>query len=382
MIWALFIFLGCATRLASSLSAQPPSFSGDSVSSFGSFKLPDAKPFEVANDMGVGTFAWGEPSRGFVVGAPTSDERKRFGKSLFAAGDLQQAYKILVEGGVSFFETGETYGAPSYKQGQQSEQLIGEFKSQNFRAPADIATTIAPGLLSPLDRAPRYGRRGVVKAIQDSLDRLQVGYVSMVQLGGTGRLYVGGRKKLAAGLAMAKSRGFCDHFGVVNHSAKELEAFHKCLEREGLKVASNQVELSLTNQDALFDGTIGACRRLGVKVLASSPLGGGLATGVYTVKNPSGGKSGVPRFTPKELLPHSRLHMELEQIAKEVGVREEVKATTTQVALNWVRAKGAVPLPGVKTAAHAQEVVDCLKWQLTESEVQRLDRVTAQARSG
>lgn len=37
------------------------------------------------------------------------------------------------------------------------------------------------------------------------------------------------------------------------------------------------------------------------------------------------------------------------------------------------RAKGLVPLPGVKTRAHADEVVGCLGWELEDDDVAVLD---------
>lgn len=44
------------------------------------------------------------------------------------------------------------------------------------------------------------------------------------------------------------------------------------------------------------------------------------------------------------------------------------------------RAKGLVPLPGVKTRAHADEVVGCLGWFLVQEDVDILD--TAYSVSG
>lgn len=38
-----------------------------------------------------------------------------------------------------------------------------------------------------------------------------------------------------------------------------------------------------------------------------------------------------------------------------------------------IRAKGVVPLPGVKTRAHADEIVGCLGWELVQEDVDILD---------
>ena len=45
----------------------------------------------------------------------------------------------------------------------------------------------------------------------------------------------------------------------------------------------------------------------------------------------------------------------------------------SQVAINWTRARGALPIPGVRTERQAQEVLQCLDWQLSAAEVAELD---------
>ena len=44
-----------------------------------------------------------------------------------------------------------------------------------------------------------------------------------------------------------------------------------------------------------------------------------------------------------------------------------------QIALQWVRAKGALPLVGVRTVQQAKEATDCLTWTLTDEEVAQID---------
>jgi aryl-alcohol dehydrogenase-like predicted oxidoreductase len=51
--------------------------------------------------------------------------------------------------------------------------------------------------------------------------------------------------------------------------------------------------------------------------------------------------------------------------------------TTTQIAINYVVAKGGVPLPPINTPAQADELLGCLGWGLTEDEVDILDRAAA-----
>ncbi len=47
--------------------------------------------------------------------------------------------------------------------------------------------------------------------------------------------------------------------------------------------------------------------------------------------------------------------------------------TPAQVALNWVIAKGALPIPGAKNARQADENAGAIGWALTGEEVAALD---------
>lgn len=51
------------------------------------------------------------------------------------------------------------------------------------------------------------------------------------------------------------------------------------------------------------------------------------------------------------------------------------------MALNWVVAKGAVPLPGVKTAKQAKEVVGCLGWRLRADDMEVLDEAVERSKN-
>jgi aryl-alcohol dehydrogenase-like predicted oxidoreductase len=50
--------------------------------------------------------------------------------------------------------------------------------------------------------------------------------------------------------------------------------------------------------------------------------------------------------------------------------------SNSQVALNWVICKGALPIPGAKNADQALENAGALGWRLTDDEVAKLDEIT------
>ena len=49
------------------------------------------------------------------------------------------------------------------------------------------------------------------------------------------------------------------------------------------------------------------------------------------------------------------------------------EVSTTQIAINYVVAKGCVPMPSVKNPKDADELVGCLGWSLLDDEVKMLD---------
>ena len=59
----------------------------------------------------------------------------------------------------------------------------------------------------------------------------------------------------------------------------------------------------------------------------------------------------------------------MERIAKDHG--ETV--TVAQVALNYIICKGAIPIPGARTAEQYSDNIGALNWRLTESEVAEME---------
>jgi pyridoxine 4-dehydrogenase len=63
-------------------------------------------------------------------------------------------------------------------------------------------------------------------------------------------------------------------------------------------------------------------------------------------------------------------------VMKDVAA-DHSNANLPQVALNWARAKGTVPIPGARTLSQAQSNFAALDWTLSKEEVQILDRAAA-----
>jgi len=171
---------------------------------------------------------------------------------------------------------------------------------------------------------------------------------------------------LAEALARAVSDGLVKAVGVSNYSEREMRSMHRALARHGIPLASNQVEYSLLRTFPESNGLLAACRELGVRVLAYSPLGQGRLTDKYSVQNPPPAGRNFSNFPMQEIEPVLAV---LRQLAAKHG------RTPAQVALNWTIRKGTIPIPGAKTGQQAEQNAGCLGWQLDVSDMDALEKV-------
>jgi aryl-alcohol dehydrogenase-like predicted oxidoreductase len=158
--------------------------------------------------------------------------------------------------------------------------------------------------------------------------------------------------------------------GVSNYSARQMQQAHAVLARRGLPLASNQVHYSLLHRAPEQSGVLAACRELDVRLIAYSPLEQGILTGKYHqgTRPPGGTRSLRGAYRPAALRASLPLIQRLEAIGAAHGGK-----TPGQVALNWLMRRGALPIPGAKTASQAAGNAGAIGWDLTEEEFAQLE---------
>ncbi len=295
--------------------------------------------------MGIGTWAWGDR---FYWG---------FGRG-YGEEDLRAAFEAALEGGIAFFDTAEVYGLG------RSERFLAQFASRSEHPLARqlfIATKFFP-------YPWRWRQAVLLRALRKSLQRLQREAVDLYQIHWPWpprpvEVWV-------TALARALQAGLARAGGVSNYNLAQTRRAQAVLEHHGFPLASNQVEFSLLRRDIEVNGLLEYAREHGITILAYSPLAMGVLTGKYTPERPPRGPRGR-RFPPAYL---ERLRPLL-RLMEEIGQGHGGK-TPAQVALNWVMAKGAVPIPGAKNAAQVRSNLGALGWRLTPDEIAALDRAS------
>ncbi|HUO49405.1 MAG TPA: aldo/keto reductase [Acidimicrobiales bacterium] len=293
--------------------------------------------------MGVGTWAWGDRATWGMGGYDASLTRDT----------IHDAWVASIDAGIRFFDTAEVYGRG------ESERIIGSVLAGD---PARAAGVVIATKFFPSPQKVLV-RRALLSSLRASLARLGLAAVDLYQIHGP--VSFRSHAALADALAAAHGAGLVRAVGVSNYSAREMRSIAGQLERRGLRLATNQIEFSLLRRAPETNGLLAACRELGVLPLAYSPIGQGRLTGKYSAAHPPPGRRTFSSH-PMEVV--DRVVEVLRRIGEGYGGR-----SPSQVALNWVTAKGALPIPGAKNKAQAQENAGALGWSLAEDEVAELD---------
>lgn len=302
--------------------------------------------------LGLGTWAWGDESTWGMGGYdPDLSERT-----------IREAWDASLDAGVTFIDTAEVYGSGA------SERIIGRLLAED-RA-AKRGTT--PILATKFFPAPWKldVESALLRSLRASIERLGVEKVHLYQIHGP--ISLRGHGALADALAAGHEAGLLDAVGVSNYSIREMRSIDRELRSRGLRLATNQIEFSLLRRSPESSGLIAACRELGVVPLAYSPIGQGRLTGKYSAANPPPGKR---RFSAH---PMQRVDAVV-AVLRRIGAAHDGH-TPSQVALNWLIAKGAVPIPGAKNRRQAEENAGALGWSLTDAELAALDAASLEGK--
>jgi aryl-alcohol dehydrogenase-like predicted oxidoreductase len=261
--------------------------------------------------------------------------------------------------GITFFDTADMYGPFT------NEQLVGRALA-GHRDEVTIATKF--GNVRGAN-GERQGIRGdaayVREACDASLERLGVDHIDLyyqhrVDTQTPIEETVGAMKELV-------EAGKIRHIGLSEASAETIRRAHAVH-----PVTALQSEWSLWTRDP-EDEVLPTVRELGIGFVAYSPLGRGFLSGrIRSTEDLAEDdfRKFHPRFQGENFQRNLDLVAQVDALAAEKGV------TPGRLALAWVLARGddVVPIPGTTRAAHLEENVGALDVELTQDDLDRLER--------
>ena len=268
--------------------------------------------------------------------------------------------KAALDGGITWFDTAEMYG-----KGNSERCLSAGLTRRRFTGRCHRRHQVEPC------GAHREKRRK--HTIGDRISALQPFPIDLHQIhmgaGGFSRV----RTEVAA-MAWLVEAGKIRSVGVSNFSARQMEIAQATLAEHGLSLATNQVQINLLRRRIETNGVFDTARRLGVTLIAYSPLASGMLTGKFhddrsLLTNTPRLRRRINGLTEKRLDRTAPLIDGLREIAA------AHQATISQVALAWLityYGDTVVAIPGASKPRHAEEAAGVLKVNLSPEESARL----------
>ena len=265
-----------------------------------------------------------------------------------------------IELGVNFFDTADMYGVG------RNEELVG--RAIRDRRDKVILATKFGNMRSPdgkflgISGKPDYVRQ----ACDASLKRLGVDVID---------LYYQHRvdpdtpiEETVDAMASLVHAGKVRYLGLSEAAPQTIRRAHAVH-----PIAALQTEYSLWSRDPEGE-LLSTVHELGIGFVPYAPLGRGFLTGqIKRIDDLEADdyRRNTPRFQGENLGKNLNLVREIEEMARSKG------CTAAQLALAWVLAQGdyIVPIPGTKRTARLEENVHALDVQLTQDDLDRLDRI-------
>jgi len=260
-----------------------------------------------------------------------------------------------VDAGVSFLDTADMYGAGS------NERLVGRLLAQR-RDEVTLATKFGI-TLGESGMSTRGDAAYVRSACDASLERLGTDTIDLYYL--HRRQVTVPIEETVGAMAELVAAGKVRHLGLSEVTADELRRAHAVH-----PIAAVQSEWSLWSRD-VERAVVPAAVELGVGFVPYSPLGRGFLTGTLADRSSFAGdwRAGLTRFSGENFDANQAV------VRAVAGIASEIDATPAQVALAWLRLRGAelglpvVPIPGTRRAARVDENAGSLQVTLAEAQL-------------
>ena len=290
--------------------------------------------------------------------------------------DEQASFAVLdafVEAGGNFIDTADVYSswAPG-NPGGVSEQIIGRWMKERRNRERLVLATKVRGRLWEGPEGEGLSRSHVMRAVEDSLRRLQVEAIDLYQchwpdentpieetLGAFRELIEAGKVR---------------YVGASNYSADWLKgALGTADEKRLPRFLSLQPHYNLVHRSEFEDALADLCGREGLAVIPYSPLAGGFLSGKYRKNRPLPESQRAERAKRYLTEQGSRVLDALD------GAAKSHETTPAAVALAWLLAKPSVsaPIIGANSPEQLADLLPAVDVHLTAGELQALDAAGA-----
>jgi aryl-alcohol dehydrogenase-like predicted oxidoreductase len=275
---------------------------------------------------------------------------------------IEKIVSLSLEGGINWFDTAELYGKG------ESEKALSKALTVSGKKPGDVLVATK---WWPVFRFASNIRKTIHERIR-LLDPYPIDLYQVHQ-----PFSFSGENSEMEVMAELFNKKLIKSIGVSNFSASKMENSWKTLQKSGIPLASNQVRYSLLDRRIESNGVMDLAKKLGITIIAYSPLAQGLVSGKFhdnpgLIKN-TGIRKYTPPFKPAGLEKSRPVILLLKELANKYNV------TTSQVALNWLihfNGDTVVAIPGATKEIHVKENCGAMSFRLSDEDMARLDNVS------
>lgn len=189
----------------------------------------------------------------------------KWGKQL-SVQDMSKLIEHLLDQGINYFDHADIYGDYT------TEAKFGEAMASVKCDRKDYKICTKTGLQIPnVDRNNQtkhyqYDYDYIIESAIKSIEKLNCDYIDMFLLHRPSPLM--NEAEIAEAVQYLKKENLITHFGVSNWQPYHLDTLS-----EKVDIATNQIEISLTQSSVLEDGTLDRIKMLKIPAMAWSPLG-------------------------------------------------------------------------------------------------------------
>jgi len=255
-----------------------------------------------------------------------------------------------VEGGINFFDTANVYTKG------ESERITGKFlKEKNLRDKIVLATKV----FSRVGELPNDGggtRYHIIKACEDSLQRLQTDHIDLYQLHRPPMTYP--QEETLRAFDDLIRAGKVRYVGCSTHPAWMVMEALAISERYGLnRYVSEQPPYNLLDR-RIENELIPLCQKYDLAILPWSPLAMGILAGRYPEA------TSFPEDSRAKLWDNNMVRARITQRGIDVGkavskLAQERGLTASQLSLLWTKDQPGVtaPIIGPRTLGHLEDAL-------------------------
>ncbi|MFC2089325.1 aldo/keto reductase [Bacteroidota bacterium] len=275
---------------------------------------------------------------------------------------IDRIVALSIEGGINWFDTAELYGNGASEKALSSSLNIAEKKPGEIL----IATKWWPAL--------RFASN-ISKTIDERINTLSPYSIDLYQIHQPWSF--SGVKAEMQAMAELRERKLIKYIGVSNFSAQKMISAWEALDKKGIPLASNQVQYSLLNRKIESNGIMEQAKKLGVSIIAYSPLAQGLVTGKFH-DNPELLKNiGMRKYSSQFKREGLERSLPLVKLIQELAIK--YKVTPSQIALNWLlyfNGDTVVAIPGATKEIHVKENTGAMSFRLSDEDMDKLDKAS------